>query len=158
MTRFLFVKNIRHEVPQQDAFEQYLKTELQGQKVRALADAFRQIKNVPVRGEWTRVRPDLKISTEDGEQYFRNIESLQATLNAITNGDESQATQAKAFGLIRELREFVYSVRCNIFHGRKPLVEASEYAQNQRIKVYYYFLHGLVETFFQATDSTMRSR
>lgn len=79
----------RHEVPQQEAFEVYLRTALQGQRLHILADAFRRVKNVPVRGEWTRVRPDQRISIEDGEQFFRNIEAFQATLNAIKNGDES---------------------------------------------------------------------
>jgi hypothetical protein len=58
----------------------------------------------------------------------------------------------ESFRYIRELRLFVYDVRCNIFHGRKSLADAMESAQNERIRVYFHFLNGLVALFFAVAE------
>ena len=113
----------------------------------ALDSAFEYFEALPTPGPWTRVIPDTRITEEEGVKFFNDLSKFQSTLRRLRKSP-GPACLLQAFSYIRELRLFIYCVRCNIFHGCKSLADAIEQNQNKRIEVYYRFLNGLVTLFF----------
>jgi hypothetical protein len=102
------------------------------------------------RGEWTRVTPDSRISTSDGEKFFSNIFQLQTLLEQC-KAPADIPTSKKIFDILKDCTYYIYLVRNNIFHGSKTLGEVYEPNQKQRLEVYDLFLKGLTSLFFLAT-------
>ena len=104
-----------------------------------------------MQGPWTKIEHDPTITEEEGKAFFGRLRRFQEILRRLERPKGSVRTRRDledAFMRIGELRPFIYKVRCNIFHGRKSLVEAVEKNQNKRIEVYFLFLKGLVTLFF----------
>jgi hypothetical protein len=116
-----------------------------------LNQAFAELEALDLDGAWTCVVPDPMITEDMGRKFFGDLRRFQGALRSLRRSG-SRDNHSVVFECIRELRPFVYRVRCNVFHGRKSLVEALEADQNDRIKVYYHFLKGIVGAFFLAFD------
>lgn len=101
-------------------------------------------------GDWTRVTPDARISTDDGRKFFTKIAELR---NRLRSENELQPSRS-LFELIADCRYFVYLVRNNIFHGSKSIGEIYEPKQRRRIEVYDIFLKCLVSLFFLSVDKS----
>ncbi|CAM5402646.1 hypothetical protein [Thauera mechernichensis] len=101
-------------------------------------------------GDWTRVTPDSRISTSQGDGFFRDIRQLQVLLEQCKTPSDIP-TNKKTFEVLKECTYFIYLVRNNIFHGSKTLGEVYERNQKRRIEVYDLFLKGLTSLFFLAS-------
>jgi hypothetical protein len=147
------------EPPRQKAFEDFLcKESLSFPHVVCLA--FEELRKTDLQGNWTTIKPDSVnpsgnpsgnpslITEERGKKFFKDLRELQNRLEHLDQKPTNQL-HSEVFNYIAECRRFVYDVRCNIFHGRKTLAEAYEQVQNERIRVYYLFLNGLVSLFFE---------
>jgi len=104
-------------------------------------------------GDWTKVIPDARIKTEDGDRFFKKINELQILLEEC-DSPENISTTKKTFKLIDEARYYIYLVRNNIFHGAKTLGEVYSTKQKRRIEVYDFFLKGLTSLFFLSVGKT----
>lgn len=101
-------------------------------------------------GEWTLVTPDSRVSTSDGDKFFRGIRQLQILLDGCKTLS-TIPTSKKTFDVLEECTYFIYLVRNNIFHGSKTLGDIFEPNQKRRIEVYDLFLKGITSLFFLAS-------
>jgi hypothetical protein len=136
----------RDEEQSQAAFEEFLQN-ASSSIPDALNRAFADIEVLNIAGSWTMIVPDPLITEEQGTKFLNDLRAFQRNLRGLRRAHHP-AQVSEVFPYIRELRGFIYRVRCNIFHGRKSLSEVGEPSQNERIKVYYLFLNGLVTLFF----------
>jgi hypothetical protein len=147
-TSELVTLNEREEVPKQDAFESFLAGRA---TPSALVSAFHGVPWLKGDEWWAKVVPDPLIGPERGKKFFADFRQFQSRLRRMRNVADPSSLLGETFRYIRELRLFIYAVRCNIFHGRKSLADATEPGQNERIRVYFQFLNGLVTLFFAVT-------
>jgi hypothetical protein len=97
--------------------------------------------------DWIEVVPDAFISAQAGKNFFARLRAFQERLRRMKKkGTDSLREEALKY--IPDLRDFMYVVRCNIFHGRKSIADARDPKQNKRLEVYFLFLSGLVRLFF----------
>ncbi len=120
----------------------------------ALNRAFVDTEALSITGSWIRIVPDALITEEQGAKFLNDLRAFQWALRRLRRSHDP-ASLREVFSYIRELRPFIYRVRCNIFHGRKSLAEAVETNQNRRIKLYYRFLNGIVTLFFLVVEAYM---
>lgn len=137
------------ESKQQAEFVRFIRTHAR-RKPADLYRAFEPLLYFPkVDGDWTKVTPDSRISSAQGESFFRKILELQSMLEKCRTPD-AMPTSSEVFELIDGARYFIYLVRNNIFHGSKSLGETYEPNQRKRIEVYDLFLKALTSMFFLA--------
>jgi hypothetical protein len=89
---------------------------------------------------------DKRISKENGTQFFANLNHIQKIF-----AREDQSID-RILDLVGQCRGYVYKVRCNIFHGRKTLLEVKEENQKKRIEVYVLFLSCFLAWFFSVVE------
>jgi hypothetical protein len=150
----------KKEVPCQRDFLMFLKQH-GCDTPNALLDAFVEVENFDLVGGWTKIQGDVRISEKEGDKFFTRLRDFQRKLRALReatqkgDGDEDNnrdlldSASASTFDHLPKLTTFVYSVRCNIFHGRKRLADAFAENQNRRIEVYFRVLQGVVTLFFK---------
>lgn len=101
-------------------------------------------------GDWTKVTPDSRISSDDGKKFFSDILQLQGQLEECKMPSDV-STSNKVFDILKDCTYFIYLVRNNIFHGSKTLGEIFEPNQKRRIEIYDLFLKGITSLFFLAS-------
>lgn len=113
--------------------------------------SFEPLLRIETRGMWTMIDPDINISLEDGEDFFKNINNLKLILrNSQTPYDVP--VSGKTFETIRKCTYFVNCIRNNIFHGMKNFSAANRGDQKQRIEIYDIFLKGVTSLFFLVSE------
>lgn len=96
---------------------------------------------------WTEVRSGVRITSADGEGFFKHLRAIKELV--ISN---QPLTPSRAlFDEINKCRFFVSNVRNNIFHGSKALGTLGR-NQSRRVEVYHLFIQCLVSLFFLACD------
>jgi len=96
---------------------------------------------------WTEVRSGGRITSDDGEGFFKHLRVIRDLV--ILN--QSLPPSRALFDEINKCRFFVSKVRNNIFHGSKVLGELDR-NQSRRVGVYHLFIQSLVSLFFLACD------
>ena len=138
-----------YEATQQKKLEEFLKFYIL-KEPRLLYKALSPIRHLPLEGDGPEVAPDSRISAEDGKRFFDQLRDLQTLLSDTNPSDEFQWVNS-LFRLIRKCRLYIYKVRCNIFHGSKPLGEIYG-EQKERIQIYLTFLRCMTSLFFLVCD------
>ena len=112
--------------------------------------AFEPLLYIQTEGEWTKVKPDARITEAEGDRFFRNIGELKFLL-AQCRTPSDMPSNKKTFDILKNCTYFVYLVRNNIFHGSKTLGQIYEPSQKRRIEIYELFLKGVTSLFFLAS-------
>lgn len=113
--------------------------------------AFSKFCHINTKGSWISVIPDSQvngISKEDGIKFFERIDEIKTILKNYNKNKEIPISIKRIFKLIRECNLFIYRVRCNIFHGRKPHYDYCDPNQIKRIEIYDAFLRCTISLFF----------
>ena len=116
--------------------------------------AFEPLLYIEAEGQWTKVKPDARITEEQGDKFFRNISQLKSFLSQCRTPSNMPSTN-KTFDILKDCTHFVYLVRNNIFHGSKTLGEVYERNQKRRLEVYDLFLKGVTSLFFLASGKNV---
>lgn len=130
------------ESQQQSAFEHFIQARI-GMETTILKRAFSR----PLRHNMqNRLSAYFRESDQKCQRFFQDFQSLckmpEDSLNFESPDD--------FFQKIENCRRFVYSVRCNLFHGRKNIQKVMDTMQAERFGVYGFFLAGLISLFFEA--------
>lgn len=138
------------ETQMQSAIEKFCKQRCKVIDREILTDAFLPISGLDgLSDAWTLITPDSRVSSEEGQHFFRRIAEIGQLLRA-----GSFKPTNDNFKLICNCRRFVYMVRNNIFHGAKSLGEISDPDQARRIEVYDLFMRCLNSLCFLALGET----
>ena len=145
-------KKKSREEQKQESFESFLRKKT---KCSDLVQTFKELPRVEQNDKWAEPIPDPpdtpspeRITSQDCTKFVGDWQAFQSRLHNMREPDRDDQLLEGAFNEIAGLRRFVYKVRCNVFHGRKSIEIAREQNQNERIRLYYYFLNGLVNLFF----------
>ena len=145
-----FISLTNREEEQQEAFVNFIRENLHP-SAEEINRAFVDIEVFDIIGSWTKIEPDDYITVEEGDKFFADLRNFQEILRKLRISANSE-NLPEFYKHINDIRHFLYLVRCNIFHGRKSLADVVESNQNKRIKLYYYFIYGLVTLFFISLD------
>jgi len=137
------------EKEQQEAFDKYIRSLCTGKEMLFIEE-FKPILRLDFSGSWIQVIPDTRVSGKRGIDYFNNIKELQGLVSRARNGEGYVFDNI--FDLIKRCREYVYLVRCNIFHGSKQINDIDE-NHKKRIDVYFMFLKCFLYGFFKVSDN-----
>lgn len=130
------------EWQQQSEFEKFMQK--RDMTCTHLLTAFQPLSKIQLNGNWTSVIPDERVRSNDGHHFFRRMRELKM----MASSNEASKTVDSLYDDVGKCRSFVYTIRCNIFHGSKTLGQIHDPNQKQRINVYFEFLHGLMSAFF----------
>ncbi len=98
-------------------------------------------------GRWNQVTEDSRVTSKDGEEFFKNIKYFTVELRKQFEKEEDIDLDL-FFRRLKECVKFIYKVRNNIFHGSKSLGVYSDSFQNNRLIVYSYIIIGLNSLLF----------
>ena len=90
------------------------------------------------------IEPDSRIKEKELTRYklaWRNL------FSDYRNSDDSYKK------ILIKLHELIYNVRCNIFHGRKRLVDMLDFKQRDRLLIYTSILHATNELFLNKVNN-----
>lgn len=110
-------------------------------------EAFLPLMALELSGDWLAINPDSRISVEQGQRFFRELEKIRRAISTAKKPEELSIS-SRLFDSIEACRYYIYLVRNNIFHGSKTLGETYEKDQRRRIEVYLLFLRSLTRLFF----------
>ena len=130
------------ELKQQRHFLKTIKNIFEKDDLNEIFDVFSYIRDI--KGNWTNVIEDSRITKFEGECFFSNVLKLQNDVkqkNIVPNSD--------FWKNIKNCLFFITNVRNNIFHGTKTLEQSLEKNQSSRIEIYELYLRCINSLFFR---------